>query len=170
MDELIIEAGRTEAHYWRDLWRYRDLFYFLAWRDLLVRYKQTVFGVLWAVLRPFLTMVIFVAIFSRIAGLPSDGVPYAILVLGGMLPWQFFASSLSESSNSLVSHANLIASRLSCVPCIKEGHSTGIAGRLPELESGPCADVKSFFSGNSLQFAGVAVRRSFYERDGGFLP
>ena len=108
MDELIIEAGRTEAHYWRDLWRYRDLFYFLAWRDLLVRYKQTVFGVLWAVLRPFLTMVIFVAIFSRIAGLPSDGVPYAILVLGGMLPWQFFASSLSESSNSLVSNANLI--------------------------------------------------------------
>ncbi len=108
MDELIIEAGRAEAHYWRDLWRYRDLFLFLAWRDLLVRYKQTVFGVLWAVLRPFLTMVIFVAIFSRIAGLPSDGVPYAILVLGGMLPWQFFASSLAESSSSLVSNANLI--------------------------------------------------------------
>lgn len=108
MDELIIEAGRAEAHYWRDLWRYRDLFYFLAWRDLLVRYKQTVFGVLWAVLRPLLTMVIFVAIFSRLAGLPSDGVPYAILVLGGMLPWQFFASSLSESSSSLVSNANLI--------------------------------------------------------------
>lgn len=108
MDELIIEAGRAEAHYWRDLWRYRDLFVFLAWRDLLVRYKQTVFGVLWAVLRPFLTMVIFVAIFSRIAGLPSDGVPYAILVLGGMLPWQFFASSLAESSSSLVSNANLI--------------------------------------------------------------
>jgi lipopolysaccharide transport system permease protein len=108
VDELIIEAGRAEAHYWRDLWRYRDLFLFLAWRDLLVRYKQTVFGVLWAVLRPFLTMVIFVAIFSRIAGLPSDGVPYAILVLGGMLPWQFFASSLAESSSSLVSNANLI--------------------------------------------------------------
>lgn len=108
MDELIIEAGRAEAHYWRDLWRYRDLFFFLAWRDLLVRYKQTVFGVLWAVLRPFLTMVVFTTIFSRVAGLPSDGVPYAILVLGGMLPWQFFASSLSESSNSLVSNANLI--------------------------------------------------------------
>jgi len=108
MDELIIEAGRAEAHYWRDLWRYRDLFYFLAWRDLLVRYKQTVFGVLWAVLRPFLTMVIFVAIFSRIAGLPSDGVPYAILVLGGMLPWQFFATALAESSNSLVANSNLI--------------------------------------------------------------
>jgi lipopolysaccharide transport system permease protein len=108
MEELIIEAGRAEKHYWRDLWRYRDLFYFLAWRDLLVRYKQTVFGVLWAVLRPFLTMVVFVVVFSRVAGLPSDGVPYAILVLGGMLPWQFFASSLSESSNSLVSNANLI--------------------------------------------------------------
>jgi lipopolysaccharide transport system permease protein len=108
VDELIIEAGRTDAHYWRDLWRYRDLFYFLAWRDLLVRYKQTVFGVLWAVLRPLLTMIIFVAIFSRIAGLPSDGVPYAILVLGGMLPWQFFSTALVDSSGSLVSSANLI--------------------------------------------------------------
>lgn len=108
MEELVIEAGRAEKHYWRDLWRYRDLFYFLAWRDLLVRYKQTIFGVLWAVLRPFLTMVVFVVVFSRVAGLPSDGVPYAILVLGGMLPWQFFASSLSESSNSLISNANLI--------------------------------------------------------------
>ncbi len=106
--ELIIEAGRTEANYWRDLWRYRDLFAFLAWRDILVRYKQTVFGVLWAVLRPFLTMLIFVVIFSRVAGLPSGGVPYPLLVLGGMLPWQFFASSLSESSNSLVANANLI--------------------------------------------------------------
>jgi lipopolysaccharide transport system permease protein len=108
MTEMIIEAGRSEAHYWRDLWRYRDLFYFVAWRDLLVRYKQTVFGVLWAVLRPFLTMVIFVLIFSRVAGMPSDGVPYAILVLGGMLPWQFFATALAESSSSLVSNANLI--------------------------------------------------------------
>lgn len=107
-DELVIEAGRTEAHYWRDLWRYRDLFYFLAWRDLLVRYKQTVFGVLWAVLRPFLTMLIFVVVFSQVAGLPSDGVPYPILVLAGMLPWQFFATALSDSSASLVSNANLI--------------------------------------------------------------
>jgi lipopolysaccharide transport system permease protein len=108
MDELIIEAGRAEAHYWRDLWRYRDLFYFLAWRDLLVRYKQTVFGVLWAVLRPLLTMAIFVVIFGRVAGLPSDGVPYALLVLGGMLPWQFFATALADSSSSLVANANLI--------------------------------------------------------------
>ena len=109
MDELIIEAGRAEAHYWRDLWRYRDLFYFLAWRDLLVRYKQTVFGVLWAVVRPFLTMSIFVVIFSRVAGLPSaDGVPYAILVLGGMLPWQLFASVMESSGNSLVNNGSLI--------------------------------------------------------------
>jgi len=106
--EVVIEAGRTEANYWRDLWRYRDLFYFLAWRDLLVRYKQTLFGVLWAVLRPFLTMVIFVVIFKRVAGLPSGAAPYPILVLGGMLPWQFFAGALSESSNSLVANANLI--------------------------------------------------------------
>lgn len=108
MNQLIIEAGRTEAHYWRDLWRYRDLFYFLAWRDLLVRYKQTTIGVTWAILRPFLTMLIFVIVFSRVAGLPSDGIPYPLLVLGGMLPWQFFASALSESSSSLVANANLI--------------------------------------------------------------
>jgi lipopolysaccharide transport system permease protein len=108
MDEIILEPGRTEAHYWADLWRFRDLFVFLAWRDLLVRYKQTVFGVLWAVLRPLLTMLVFVVIFGRIAGLPADGVPYALLVLGGMLPWQFFATALSDSSASLVTNANLI--------------------------------------------------------------
>jgi len=108
MDELVIEAGRSEGHYWRDLWRYRDLFVFLAWRDLLVRFKQTTFGVLWAVLRPLITMAIFVVIFGRVAGLPSGGVPYPILVLGGMLPWQFFSAALSDASNSLVSNANLI--------------------------------------------------------------
>jgi lipopolysaccharide transport system permease protein len=108
MDEIILEPGRTEAHYWADLWRFRDLFVFLAWRDLLVRYKQTVFGVLWAVLRPLLTMLVFVVIFGRIAGLPADGVPYALLVLGGMLPWQFFATALADSSASLVTNANLI--------------------------------------------------------------
>ncbi len=108
MTPLIIEAGRTEAHYWRDLWRYRDLFYFLAWRDLLVRYKQTVIGVAWALIRPFLTMLIFVAIFSRVAGLTSGDIPYPILVLAGMLPWQFFSTALSESSSSLVANANLI--------------------------------------------------------------
>ena len=108
-DELLIEAGHTERNYWRDLFRYRELFYFLAWRDVLVRYKQTVIGVLWAVLRPFLTMVIFVFVFSRIAKLPSEGVPYPVMVFAAMLPWQLFATSLSEGSNSLISNANLIS-------------------------------------------------------------
>jgi lipopolysaccharide transport system permease protein len=106
---LVLEPGRAERHYWRDLWRYRELFYFLAWRDLLVRYKQTVIGVAWALLRPFLTMVVFTVVFGKIAGLPSGGVPYPILVFAGMLPWQFFSNALSESSGSLVSNANLIS-------------------------------------------------------------
>src|SRR5499425_2216579 len=110
MSELIIEPGRTERNYWRDLWRYRELFYFLAWRDILVRYKQTVIGVAWAVIRPFLTMVIFTVVFSRIAKLPAPGVvPYALLVITGILPWQFFSTSLSESSNSLIGNTNLIS-------------------------------------------------------------
>src|SRR2546423_7461306 len=108
-NEIIIEAGRTEGQYWRDLFRYRELFYFLAWRDVLVRYKQTVIGVLWAVIRPFLTMLVFVFIFGRIAKLPSDGVPYPVMVFAAMLPWQLFASSLSEGSNSLITNANLIS-------------------------------------------------------------
>ena len=108
--ELIIEAGRAERQYWRDLWRYRELFYFLAWRDILVRYKQTVVGIAWAVIRPFLTMVVFTVVFSRIAKLPAPGAaPYALLVMAGMLPWQFFATALTESSNSLIGNANLIS-------------------------------------------------------------
>jgi lipopolysaccharide transport system permease protein len=107
--ELLIEAGHTERNYWRDLFRYRELFYFLAWRDVLVRYKQTVIGVLWAVLRPFLTMVIFVFVFSRIAKLPSEGMPYPVMVFAAMLPWQLFSTSLSEGSNSLISNSNLIS-------------------------------------------------------------
>lgn len=106
---LRIEAGRTEAQYWRDLWRYRELFYFLAWRDILVRYKQTVIGVAWALIRPFLTMVVFTVVFGKLANLPSAGVPYPILVFSAMLPWQFFSNSLSESSNSLINNANLIS-------------------------------------------------------------
>ena len=110
MAELIIEGGRAEKNYWRDLWRYRELFYFLAWRDILVRYKQTVIGIAWAVVRPFLTMVIFTLVFNRIAKLPApEGVPYALLVMAGMLPWQFFSTALSESSNSLIGNANLIS-------------------------------------------------------------
>ena len=108
-DELVIEAGRTERNYWRDLFRYRELFYFLAWRDVLVRYKQTVIGILWAVLRPFFTMVIFVFIFGKIAKLPTEGVPYPVMVFAAMLPWQLFSTSLSEGSNSLITNSNLIS-------------------------------------------------------------
>src|SRR5438128_11870646 len=104
--EIIIEAGRTEGQYWRDLLRYRELFYFLAWRDVIVRYKQTVIGILWAVLRPFLTMVIFVIVFSKIAKLPSGSLPYPVMVFAGMLPWQLFSTSLSEGSNALIVNAN----------------------------------------------------------------
>jgi lipopolysaccharide transport system permease protein len=106
---LVIEAGRTELHYWRDLWRYRELFYFLAWRDILVRYKQTVIGILWALIRPLLTIVVFTVVFGRLAKLPSDGVPYPILVCTAMLPWQFFATAFSEAGNSLVANANLVS-------------------------------------------------------------
>jgi lipopolysaccharide transport system permease protein len=106
---LILEAGRTEWNYWSDVWHYRELFAILAWRDVAVRYKQTVIGVAWALVRPFLTMVIFTVVFSRLAKLPSDGsAPYALLVFAGMLPWFLFSSILSEASNSLVSNANLI--------------------------------------------------------------
>jgi lipopolysaccharide transport system permease protein len=107
--ELIIEAGRTEKQYWKDIWRYRELFYFLAWRDILVRYKQTAIGIAWALIRPFLTMVVFSVVFGGLAKLPSEGVPYPILVFSAMLPWQFFANSLSECSNSLIGNANLIS-------------------------------------------------------------
>ncbi len=108
--ELIIEAGRTEAQYWQDLWRYRELFYFLAWRDILVRYKQTTIGIAWALLRPFLTMIVFTVVFGRLANLPSEGgAPYPILVFAAMLPWQFFANALSECSNSLITNANLLS-------------------------------------------------------------
>jgi lipopolysaccharide transport system permease protein len=110
MEELIIEADRAERNYWRDLWHYRELFYFLAWRDILVRYKQTVIGIAWALLRPFLTMVVFTVVFNRIARLPApEAVPYALLVMAAMLPWQFFATAMSEASNSLISNANLIS-------------------------------------------------------------
>lgn len=110
MADLIIEPGRTEKNYWTDLWRFRELFYFLAWRDILVRYKQTVVGVAWAVVRPFLTMLIFTILFSRVAKLPTVGTaPYAILVMAGMLPWQFISGCFSTSSESMVSNSNLIS-------------------------------------------------------------
>lgn len=106
---LIIEAGKMERHYWRDLWRYRELFYFLAWRDILVRYKQTAIGVLWAVIRPVLTVAVFTLIFGKLSKLPSDGVPYPILVFCAMLPWQFFANAFTEAGNSLVANTNVIS-------------------------------------------------------------
>ena len=107
---IIIEAGRTERHYWLDLWRYRELFRVLAWRDLSVRYKQTVIGVLWALIRPFLTMVVFTIIFGRIARLPTDGnAPYALMVFAGILPWTLFSTGLSEASNSLINNEKLIS-------------------------------------------------------------
>jgi lipopolysaccharide transport system permease protein len=106
---LVIEAGRTEKQYWKDLWRYRELFYMLAWRDIAVRYKQTAIGFAWALIRPFLTMVVFSVVFGSLAKLPSAGAPYPILVFAAMLPWQFFANALSECSNSLISNANLIS-------------------------------------------------------------
>jgi lipopolysaccharide transport system permease protein len=109
-DLVIIEPGRQERNYWRDLWRYRELFQVLAWRDLAVRYKQTAIGIAWALIRPFLTMLVFTVIFNRIARLPSDGAaPYALLVFAGMLPWTFFSTSLTEASNSLINNANLIS-------------------------------------------------------------
>jgi lipopolysaccharide transport system permease protein len=107
---LILEAGRAGRHYWSDLWHYRELFAILAWRDVSVRYKQTVVGVAWAVIRPFVTMVVFTVIFGRLAKLPSDGsAPYPILVFAGMLPWFLFSSILSEASASLIGNANLIS-------------------------------------------------------------
>ena len=106
---LVIEPGRAEAHYWCDLWRYRELFLILAWRDVAVRYKQTLIGVAWAVLRPFLTMVVFTVVFSKLAKLPSDGeTPYSLMVFAGMLPWYLFSSALGGAADSLVGNANLI--------------------------------------------------------------
>ena len=106
---LIIEAGKTEKNYWLDLWRYRELFYFLAWRDILVRYKQTAIGIAWAIIRPLATMIVFTIVFGKLAKLPSPGVPYPLLVLTAMLPWSFFANSLAESGDSLITNANLIS-------------------------------------------------------------
>jgi len=112
MDEplLILEPSRTERHYWADLGRYRELFLILAWRDVAVRYKQTMIGLLWAVLRPVLTLTALTLIFHRVAGLPSEGgAPYPLMVFAAMLPWSFFSSTLSEASNSLINNSNLIS-------------------------------------------------------------
>jgi len=106
---LVIEAGCAERHYWRDLWRYRELFFFLAWRDILVRYKQTVVGVVWALARPLLTVLVFTLVFSKLAKLPSEGAPYPILIFAALLPWQFFSSAFSGAGDSLISNAGMIS-------------------------------------------------------------
>lgn len=107
--DLVIAPGRSAKHYWKDIWRFRELFYILSWRDIKVRYKQTVIGAAWSVIRPLLTTIIFTIVFSRIAKLENPGnAPYALMVFAGMLPWQFFSNALSESSNSLIGNANLI--------------------------------------------------------------
>jgi lipopolysaccharide transport system permease protein len=106
---LVIEAGRAERHYWRDLWHYRELLFFLAWRDILVRYKQTVIGVAWALARPLLTVLVFTLVFSKLAKLPSDGVPYPILVFAALLPWQFFSGAFSGAGDSLINNAGMIS-------------------------------------------------------------
>lgn len=107
--DLIIEPGKGIRQYWRDLWKYRELFFFLSWRDILVLYKQTAIGIAWSVIRPLLTMIVFTIIFGKLAKFPSGGVPYPILVYAAMLPWQFFANSLAESSNSLINNANMLS-------------------------------------------------------------
>jgi lipopolysaccharide transport system permease protein len=106
--DLVIEPGRFGKNYWNDLWRFRELFLFMAWRDILVRYKQTAIGLAWSILRPLLTMIVFTVIFGRIAKLPSEGVPYPILVYSAMLPWQLFATSFSDASNSLIANSNML--------------------------------------------------------------
>lgn len=107
--EITIKAGVSAGRYWRDLWTYRELFLFLAWRDLLVRYKQTAVGIAWALLRPFLSMLALTLVFGRLAKLPSEGAPYAVFVFAALLPWQFFSSALSESGTSLLNNANLLS-------------------------------------------------------------
>lgn len=109
-NKIIIEPGLSSKNYWKDLWRYRELFYILSWRDIKVRYKQTVVGLAWSIIRPLLTMFVFTIIFGKVANMPTEGTaPYAILVYAAMLPWQFFSNSLSESSGSLVTNTNLIS-------------------------------------------------------------
>ncbi len=109
MTQLVIEAGAAERQYWRDLWRYRELFFFLAWRDLLVRYKQTFVGMAWSLIRPLLTMIVLSVVFGKLGKMPSGGLPYPLLVFCGMLPWQFFSTAMAEGGSSLLTNSNLIS-------------------------------------------------------------
>ena len=106
---LVIEAGRPERHYWKELWQYRELLFYLTWRDIAVRYKQTSIGLTWAILRPLITMVVFTVVFGMLARLPSEGVPYPIFVFAALLPWQFFSNGISECGNSLVGNAGMLS-------------------------------------------------------------
>jgi len=106
--DLIIEPGRSERNYWNDIWRFRELFLFMAWRDILVRYKQTAIGLAWSIIRPVLTMLVFTIVFGRLAKLPSEGVPYPILVFSALLPWQFFSTSFSDASASLIGNSTML--------------------------------------------------------------
>lgn len=106
--DLVIEPGRSEKNYWNDLWRFRELFLFMAWRDILVRYKQTAIGLAWSIIRPVLTMIVFTVVFGRLAKLPSEGVPYPILVFSALLPWQFFSTSFSDASASLIGNSTML--------------------------------------------------------------
>jgi len=107
--DVVLEKNSSNANYWRDLWKFRGLFYFLSWRDILVRYKQTVIGIAWSIIRPLITMVVFTVIFGKLAKLPDQGVPYILLVCAGMLPWQFFANAFTESANSLISNSSMLS-------------------------------------------------------------
>lgn len=107
--EIIISPIESTSQYWRDIWAYRELFVFLAWRDILVRYKQAVIGVMWCLVKPLITMVVFTVVFGNIAKLPSEGIPYPILVFAALLPWQFFSNAISDSSNSLLANSNLLS-------------------------------------------------------------
>lgn len=106
---IVIEPGKSGKNYWKDLWRYRELFYILSWRDIKVRYKQAALGIMWALLRPLLLMLVFTFMFNRIAGMNTDAsTPYTIIVFSGLLPWLFFSSAVTDSSNSLIGNTNLI--------------------------------------------------------------
>lgn len=106
--DLIIESNKGKKHYWKDVWKFKGLLYYLSWRDILVRYKQTVVGVSWGILKPLITVAIFTIIFGYIAKLPDKGVPYPLLVFSAMLPWQFFVNSFSDAGNSLLANSGMI--------------------------------------------------------------
>lgn len=108
-EELVIEAGHSERHYWRDIWRYRDLLYFLAWRDIKVRYKQAVLGVAWAVIQPLLQTLLLTFVFSKLAKMPDGGLPYFLIVLCGNLPWMLFTSAFNGAGNSLLGNSHLVS-------------------------------------------------------------